>query len=167
MRIFLAAAAAIVAAAVPAAHAATPAEGEVGNAKLVQAWTGEANSQPLNNTTVTQTHELCIAPFCDTFTLNVRDLGTALKVRFDAPASAGFVDVLVIKPGGETERFAGKADDNFSEILFDKAPVGAYTFDIWTNQFPGPLGGTYSAEATLCPATVDEADCFVEPETEE
>jgi hypothetical protein len=156
-----------VATTVPAAHAATPAVGEVGNAKLVQAWSGEANSQPLNNTTETQTHDLCIAPFCDTFSLNVRDLGTALKVRFDAPSSAGFVDVLMIKPGGETERFAGNADEDFNEIRLDKAPVGAYTFDIWTNNFPGPLGGTYSAEATLCPATVAKADCFVEPETEE
>jgi hypothetical protein len=168
MRMLLAAATvAALTAAAPAAHAATPAEGEVSEAKLVQAWSGEADGQPLNNTPDTQTHQLCIAPFCDTFSLNVRDPGTALKVVFSAPSSAGFVDVLVIKPGGETERFGGTEDETTNEIVYEKPKPGAYTFDIWTNQFYGVLAGPYNAEATLCSATVKLADCFPAPAEEE
>ena len=164
MRILLTVtAAALLAAAVPAAHAATPATGDVSEAHLSQSWSGEADSQPLNNDATTETHQLCIQPFCDTFTLNVKDLGTALKVVFDAPNSAGFVDVLVTKPDGSTERFAGDSSSTTQEVDYDKAPVGNYTFDIWTNQIYGALAGPYDATATLCSATVARAHCFPPP----
>ena len=155
--------------AVPAAHAASPASGDVSESHLVQTWSGEADGQPMNNSPETETHQLCLQPFCDTFTLNVKDKGTALKVRFDAPSSAGFVDVLVTKPDGSSELVGGNQDDNFNEIEYDGADLstGTYTFDIWTNQVYGVLAGPYDAQATLCSATVARADCFPPPPDDE
>ena len=155
----------VLAAAAPAAHAATPASGDVSETHLVQTWSGEADSQPMNNTPQTETHQLCVQPFCDTFTLDVKDKGTALKVHVDAPSSAGFVDLLVTKPDGTSELLGGNADDTFHEVTYDGADLttGTYTFDIWTNEFAGPLGGQYTAQAELCSATVQRADCFPPP----
>jgi hypothetical protein len=166
MRIALAAATiAAMTAAVPAADAATPSQGEVGNAQLTQSWSGEAYGQPMKLGSDVQTHQLCINPFCDSFTLTVRDPG-ALRVTLTAPGSAAYVDVLVTEPDG-TETFITGDDTAVSqELTYKTAALGAYTFDIWPNEIYGLYNGQYSGDATLCPASVPFDECFPAPDEE-
>ena len=91
---------------VPTAHAATPAQGEVSAAQPKASWTGEAYGQPLKLGSGFQTHANCIAPFCDSFSLTVKDPG-ALRVYLNAPGSAAYTDVRVTYPDGTSE-FSGQ-----------------------------------------------------------
>lgn len=150
---------------VPAAHAATPEQGEVGTAQPKVTWTGEAYGQPLNNGIPDRSHDLCIAPFCDSFTLTVKEAG-ALRLRLDAPGSAGFVEAFITYPDGTTENFAGNDADTFQEIIWKKPALGTYLVDIWPNRIYGLFEGDYYGEAELCPAPTPFAECFV-PEEEE
>ena len=167
MRIALAAAVlAALTASAPAALAATPASGSVSNDQLTTTWTGTAYGQPFKLGSDYQTHQLCISPFCDSFTLTVKDANTALHVILNAPTSAKYVDVLVTKPDGSTEFLTGNDSDTFQEVIYKKAATGDYTFDIWPNEIYGAYSGQYSGDATLCPTTVKYDDCFVDPDAE-
>lgn len=164
----LSAAAAIAAltVAAPSASGATPAAGEVSATQLTQSWTGEAYGQPMKLGEDFQTHDLCIAPFCDSFALTVKDPG-ALRVNLVAPGSAGYVDVLVTFPDGTTEFLAGTEAEVAHEITYRTAAVGTYLFDIWPNRLYGLYNGSYNGDATLCPAPTPFKDCFPVPEEEE
>jgi hypothetical protein len=154
--------------AVPAA-ASTPAEGEVSAAQPKTSWSGEAYGQPFKFGPSFQTHDLCIAPFCDTYTLTVADPG-ALQVFLNAPGSAGYVDVLVTKPDGATEFLEGVETEVSHTIVYRTAQTGAYTFDIWPNEIYGVYDGRVTGAAELCPAPTPFAECFVveeDPEEEE
>lgn len=144
------------------AHAATPAQGEVSAAQPKVSWSGEAYGQPMK-TPWTQTHELCISPFCDSFALNVKEPG-ALRVYLNAPGSAQYVDVLVTLPDGSTELLAGNDADDFQEIVYRKAAAGTYLFDIWPNEIIGVYDGLYNGDAELCPAPAPFGECFVPEE---
>jgi hypothetical protein len=166
MRTFLAAA--VIAATtvlVPVASAAEPAHGEVSAADTTVAWTGEAYGQPLKLGEELQTHELCIAPFCDSFTLSVKDPGR-LRVDMVAPGSAGYVDVLVTRPDGSTEFITGSETEVAHRIDIDDAATGDYLFDIWPNELYGVYDGRVRGSAELCPATQDPETCFVVPDEE-
>jgi hypothetical protein len=148
---------------VPSASAATPSQGEVSASQPTQSWAGEAYGQPMKLGGPTQTHALCIAPFCDTFSLTVKDAG-ALRVTLTAPTSASFVDVLITAPDGTTEFLEGNDTDVFQERTYKTAKLGVYTFDIWPNAIFGVYDGQYSGDAALCPAPTPFAECFVVPE---
>lgn len=167
MRIALAAAAvAALTIAAPAALAATPEKGEVSNSQLTQSWSGEAYGQPMKFGSDFQTHELCIDPFCDSFTLTVKDPG-ALKVFLSAPDSASYVDVLVTAPDGTTEFIEGNDTDVSHELIYRTVALGDYIFDIWPNELYGLYDGVIMGEAELCPAEIPFAECFPPEEEEE
>ena len=150
--------------AVPAASAATPAEGEVSAADPRTSWSGEAYGQPFKFGPEFQTHELCIAPFCDSFALTVADAGN-LRVNLNAPGSAGYVDVLVTHPDGTTEFLTGTETETSHVLTYENAPTGTYLFDIWPNELPVAYSGVIRGDAELCVAPMDE--CFLPPEEEE
>ena len=163
MRILLLAAAALFAA-VPAAHAATPAEGEVSAADPKVSWSGEAYGQPFKFGPEFQTHDLCIAPFCDSFALTVTEPGH-LRVNLSAPTSAGYTDVVVTMPDGTSLFFAGSEDQVAHQLTDEDAPTGTYHFDIWPNELPVAYNGLVRGDAELCVAPIDE--CFLPPVEEE
>jgi hypothetical protein len=165
MRIVLAAAtAALLSLAVPAAHAADPATGEVNATKLTTSWSGVSYGYPFKAIPGTQTHEFCINPGCDSFTLTVKDAGH-LKVNLVAPGSAQYVDVLVTKPDGSTEFLQGSDPGIEQEVIYKNAQNGTYFFDIWPNELPVAYNGQYNGTAELC--TMEFSQCFLPPAEEE
>ena len=150
--------------AAPAAHASEPATGEVSATHLAQSWSGTSYGYPFKIIPGTQTHEYCIAPACDSFTLNVKDAGH-LKVNLTAPTSAQFVDVLVTKPDGSTEFLQGSDPGISQEVVYENAATGTYMFDIWPNELPVAYSGAYNGTAELCLDTFDQ--CFLPPAEEE
>jgi hypothetical protein len=166
MSIAAAALAALTSLAAPAAQAATPASGEVTAAAPLTSWSGEAYGQPFKLGSDFQTHDLCIAPFCDTYTLTVKDPG-ALRITMIAPGSASYVDVLVTKPDGTTEFLEGADGEVAHEIIYKNAAIGPYTFDIWPNEIIGAYDGQYNGDAELCAAPTEFKDCFLPPAEEE
>ena len=148
----------------PTAQASEPASGEVSATHLTQSWTGEAYGEPMNLMEQTKTHALCVQPFCDTFSLTVKDVGH-LKVHIDAPGSADFVDVLITKPDGSTERLAGAEGSTSQEVVYENADKGTYMFDVWTNAIAVVFNGTVNGLAELC--IDDIGNCFLQPVEEE
>src|SRR3954466_9957080 len=76
-----------------AASAATPDTAKVSPTAKTASWTGDIED-PLGlydlaifyqGSTTVQKNETCMAPYCDVFTLDVADGGTALNVKIDAP----------------------------------------------------------------------------------
>ena len=165
MRILpVAAALAALTVAVPAAHAADPATGEVSATHLVQSWSGVAYGYPGKLAPFLQTHQFCISPGCDSFSLDVKDAGH-LKVNLVAPGSAQYVDVLVTKPDGTTEFLQGSDPGIEQEVIYKNAAKGTYLFDIWPNELPVAYSGDYNGTAELC---LDKfSECFLPPPEEE
>ena len=166
MRIVVAAvSAALIAIALPsAARASDPANGEVSASHLVQEWTGQSYGYPGKVSPQLQTHQFCISPFCDSFSLDVKDAGH-LKVDLTAPTSAKYVDVLVTKPDGSTEFLQGNDTDTVQEVVYKDAAKGTYLFDIWPNELPVAYTGQYDGRAELC--TDAFSQCFLPPPDDE
>jgi hypothetical protein len=137
---------AVLATAGPAA-AATPEQGSVGRDNLQQRWSGEAYGQPFNNFAQTKS-AICLAPFCDSFALEVKDAGE-LTLRVTAPDSAGFVAVWVTLPNGTVERYDGASGEVANVITYEDAEPGNYTLRVWGNMLYGLDDGTYTGRATL------------------
>src|SRR5689334_21225530 len=164
MRTVLAAAVAALLLSVPAAQAAEPATGEVSATHLAESWSGQAYGYPGKLAPFLQTHEFCIAPGCDSFSLDVKDAGH-LKVALVAPGSAQYVDVLVTKPDGSTEFLQGSDPGIEQEVIYKNSAKGTYLFDIWPSVLLVAYSGDYNGSAELC---LDKfSDCFLPPPEEE
>jgi hypothetical protein len=130
----------------PAAQAAEPSTGYVGADRLSQAWSGEAYGQPFKG--LPELQQRCDAPFCDEFTLEVRDVGR-LTILANVPDSAQFVDLEVLRPDGVTERIDGNEEDDFAKLEIPAAAKGRYRIRVWPNKLPVLYQPQYTGSAKL------------------
>ena len=141
-------AASAVAAIAGPATAASPESGSVSKATPEAKWTGEAAGYGISvvNNFQNTAEQVCEAPFCDVYTLQVVDQGDLNVTAFDTD-KLGFVQVDVVKPDGTYEYNGGEAD-KASTIIIRNAPAGTYTVRVLTNS-PVGFDASYAATAKL------------------
>ena len=140
------------------AAAATPDTAKVGPTAKTAAWTGDI-TEPFGaydllifsqGDTTLGGQETCMAPYCDVFTLDVADGGTALNVKIDAPDSDNLAVEVVDPAGGAT---------NYNDV----DPATTRDLDLptdpgtWTIKTYGTGSFTYTAKATFSTDPPQEA----------
>ena len=111
------------------ALAADPSSGEVSKATPKVTWEGAITSfqsWQLYN----QEQGQCIAPSCDTFTLEVKDAAPLLNIVVES-ADSGII-VEVVKPDGSKEQFGGTELKVTAKLK--NPPTGSYTINVAQNE---------------------------------
>lgn len=129
-------------------HAATPAEGTVSKAAPTFKWSGEAAGYGFTaiNLANPTTPLFCEQPICDALVVKVAEAGGDLKFTVDD--GNGFVEVNVMRPGGDWEYHNPATADKPTVVAVKNAPVGDYGLRILTNQTV-VTGGAYTGVAAL------------------
>ncbi len=140
-----------------AASAATPDTAKVSPTAKTASWTGDI-TEPFGaydllifsqGDTTLQGQETCMAPYCDVFTLDVADGGTALNVKIDAPDSDNLA-VEVVDPNGGTTNYNDVDPATTRDLDLPTDP------GTWTVKTYGTGDFTYTAKATFSTDPVAE-----------
>ena len=140
---------------VPAqSHAAEPAAGGISPAGNRVAWTGSVTGYvDLVYVHAGGTYGTCVAPQCDTFTLEVTGSGGSLELEIAAAATtpAQELSIEVVHPDGQAT-FAGDYNGARSDrtVKIPAAPDGTYKVHVSGGSLPGgPTDMSYQASAAL------------------
>lgn len=149
----------------PAAPAAEPSGGAVSFASPSVTWTGESSygflttfSQIVIN--LTGEKQPCQAPSCDTFLLEVKDVGD-LQVEVTADSSITYLQIE--KPDGsvvynEGVEIEGEEPDPVTRLRIKRAPTGTYKVEAAVNDvYPAAIEGRATLIAPPAPVVAPPA----------